>query len=219
MNLQNSSLDYLIPRSVVEMANLDQFVLDLDLEGTAAAGRFPQVRVWVNKEIVWQGTVEGITKVHCKKKVNAAVSLQIEYYNKSDADTIVDAQGQIVENQNVRVAGLVLNDIDVITTQSVYRLGHYYMKLSPEKETYFRENGFTVEPNHSLQMFENGEWKLDIPFPVVSNLASLQSLYEKHEVWIDPQEEVYKKIYQKILNIRQLQQKIKEAKCNSKQAQ
>jgi len=216
--LQNSSLDFLIPKSVLDLAQLDRFELQLELQGTPANDRWPTVCVWGNNEVIWIGKVDPCAEIFYTTTLDTQASsydLRIEYFGKQDNDTIVDNQGQIVENQSVKISKLVLNGIDVIGIQSVYQLGKYYMHLGPEKIKAFQDMGLSTEPNHSLHMFENGEWKLQIPVPVVSGLASFQSLYEKHEVWIEPQEEVYKKIYAKILNIRNLQQKIKEIKCNS----
>lgn len=214
--MQSSSLDYLIPNSIVEMSQLDCFQFDLTLQGYPAAGRWPRVRVWVDQDVVWDNEVVEQTHVKYKTLANKeSVCVRIEYYNKSDNDTVVDALGSIVENQHVEIQQVKLNDIDVVAVQTIYQLGHYHMILSDAKAQFFREHGYTTEPNHSLAMFENGEWRLAVPMPVVSNLAAMQSLYEKHEVWIEPQEEVYRKIHAKILNIKALQRKIKEIKCNS----
>jgi hypothetical protein len=210
-----SRLDHLIPDSIVSMVEQDKFKIDLVLNGIAAGGRKPSVCLIVNDQQVWQSTVDQETVVRYEQTTSEPeIAFKIKYYNKQTGDTIVDRDGNIIENQCIKIKKILLNDVDIVQNQALYQLGQYHMELSPEKRDYFIQHGFNVEPNHSLDMYENGEWRISVVMPVLSGLASRLSLYEKHEVWIESQQEVYAKIYHKFLNIRQLQNQIKEIKCN-----
>ena len=167
MNSKLSSLDFLIPESVNALAKFDDFEFKLKILSWPAAGRWPHVRVWVDAEVVWDNMVVEQAEISYAKKIkefNTAVSLRIEYCDKKDdQDTIVDVSGQIIENQHIEIAQLFLNDVEVVAAGSIYQLGRYHMNLSEPKRQYFLEHGFSVEPSHSLSMFENGEWRLTIP--------------------------------------------------------
>jgi hypothetical protein len=213
----SSEIDYLIPNDIIDACRLDRFDIEIELYGAPSMDQYPQVRVWVDNEVIWDNQIiknQTIKFSHKLNIQNKSVLLKIEYHNKNDiTGTNINSQGQIIENQSVSIKKIVVNDSDIIKNNTVYAFGHYYPKLSETKIKHFVENGYSIDPSHSLDMFENGEWRLQFGIPVNQSIAKVISpQYTEKIKW--PDHDFLVKIIKKCDRIRQLEQ-LKKIKLNN----
>ena len=205
-------IDYLIPDEIIDACCLDQFDIELVVYGHCAGNLFPAMRIWINDGLVWQGTVtdQQTIKVQQSLDINQQqVQLRIEYHGKDDQTCVkVDEQGNIVENQFLSIKALIINGINLMSNQSIYNFGKYYMTLSSEKQKYFLEHNHDIHPNHSLDMYENGEWRLDFGVPVTRFIAKTVSPQRSQIKW--PDNDLLINIIEKCDRIEQLQKKLAE---------
>jgi len=182
-----NQFDYLIPPHIIEKMALDCVDFELKLICAPARNIWPHVKVSINNDIIFDGIVEqqGTIKYSNKHEPGTVVRLHIEYLDKTDEHTVVDDQKQIVENQWVKIESLLANDVDLVSTNLIYNFGCYFLKLSDTKKQFFKQQGYETETSHSLQMFENGSWILDLKVPILPELIKLKAFYEKHENWPD----------------------------------
>lgn len=200
-----TSLDYLIPNSIIDQMQLSKFDFKLDLTSTPCHGRWPNVKVTVGNSVIFNDVIVGQQHIaHNMDIVIDELAVQIEYYNKQDNDTLVSAQGEILENQSVTIASLCVNNIDIIKTQIIYNLGFFYQNLSLEKQKYFIDHGFNTGPSHTLYLCENGIWKLNFKFPVMYHFVKCKAFQAPTERW--PDTEFLNEIYNLVQEIRILEQ-------------
>lgn len=209
---QQTNLDHLLDPEIIEYCRFDRFDLKLTLTATDADCRWPGIRIWNDGKIIAdQSVTDGIFEFEYNEIVDMSRSnkvLEIEYYGKTDQDTITDSSGNIIQNQSLTIERLLINDIDIIENSTMYQLGNYTAELSPEKRAYYIEHGYSVEPTYSLNMFENGRWRLTIPLPILTTLVKLKAVQEAHEKWPDP--ELLNSIVTTVNNIRLLEKQLKE---------
>jgi hypothetical protein len=210
---QQTNLDHLLPEGITDYCRFDRFDFQLELSSTSAEGRWPTVNVWIDGKLAHSSKVikqhEYTYSEILDMSLDAKV-LEIEYADKTNQDTTTDADGEILENQSLTIKQLIVNGIDLIQNQTLYRLGDYTMYLPPEKRAYYIEHGYSVEPTHSLTMFENGKWRITMPLPITTNIVKLKAVQELHEKWPDP--ELLNAIVDTVNNIRRLEKLIKEQK-------
>lgn len=205
------NLDHLIPQQIIEYAALDRFDIAITLESSAAQGRWPVVEFWLNDRCLCQEVVQQkLDWKYCTKVTGEIADFRISYTNKTDHDTVVDSQGNILENQCLQIKSIVLNDVDLLQSDLIYQLGYYYMQLSDAKFKYFQEHNYSVDPTHSLDMYENGYWQIATKVPVSQDLAQHKSFWEKHEKFI--KDNLVESVYELVLDVKSLQKQIKELK-------
>lgn len=199
------NLDYLIPESILEQMQLSKFNFDLELTSTSCNNRWPMVRVSIGNEVVFDNVVVNHQHIVYSTDTTAnELNVQIEYYNKQDDDTTVSEDGRILENQSVTILSLRVNSIDLIKTQIIYNLGYFYQNLSPNKQKYFIEHGFSIEPSHTLHLGENGIWKLMFKFPIVYHFVKYKAFQAPYESW--PDIKLLSEMYNLVQEIRILEQ-------------
>ena len=213
---QQTNLDFLVPNHIIDHCRFDRFTLDLRLIGTLAVGDSPTVRIKVQNKIIFDGPIDSSEELSFKTSIDLLnvneVPVEIEYYGKNFKHTTVDQQGNIIENQMVKLDKIVINDIDLIKTKIIYELGNYTFVLDSEKEKYYREHNLSIEPNHSLEMAENGKWKLIVPVPVLTGFCKIKSFQDPHEKWPDP--ELMEELFNRIKRVRNLKSKLNELPNN-----
>lgn len=205
----SSKIDYLIPDELIDACHLDRFDVAIEFYGSPSLDQYPQVRVLVDDEVVWDDQVIKNQTINFSHKLNIqnkCVLLKIEYYNKNDiTGTNVNSQGQIIENQSVLIKKIIINDCDIVKNNTIYGFGYYYPQLSDTKIKHFIEHGYSVDPNHSLNMAENGEWRLQFGIPVNQSIAKIISpQYTDKVKW--PDNDLLVKIIKKCDRIQQLEQ-------------
>ena len=100
-------------------------------------------------------------------------------YGKTDRDTRVNAQGEIIENQHISIKSFKINDIDFVKNNLIYR-GLYKMSLSNSKRQHFEQLGIATE-TQDYHFYENGIWTLQIPFPVLTYIINSTKQLETFE--------------------------------------
>lgn len=205
-------IDHLIPDEIIDACCLEQFDIELVVYGNDAGERYPQMRIWINDSLMWHGVVTKQQTINVKQSLDInqqQVQLRIEYHGKDDQTCVkVDEHGNIIENQFLSIKQLVINGIDLTSNQLIYNFGKYYMTLSPEKQKYFLEHNHDIHPNHSLSMFENGEWRLDFGIPVTRSIAKKVSPQKSQIKW--PDNDLLIRIIAKCDRVEQLQKKLAE---------
>lgn len=207
----SSKLDYLIPNEIIKACQLDQFDLNLTVTGTPSFQIYPKMRVWIDDNIMWDGSVVNQQSIPISHKLDItrqSVVVRIEYYNKDEIKgTCVNEEGKVVENQSLAIDKFLLNSVDLVSNNSIYNFGYYYMKLSDSKCKYFKEHGYNIGPNHSLNMFENGEWKLTFGIPITRSIAKVVSPQRTTTKW--PDNDLLIDIINTCDRINQLQERLK----------
>ena len=199
------NLDFLIPESIIDLIEEKTVDLELVLTGAPCQGRYPKVKIHFNNVVVFDDTIIDQTVVKFTKNIVNLKNLNIgiEYYNKLAFDTYVDKEGKILENQSLKINNFKVNDYDIVEYGIIYGLGKYSLNLSEDKKQYFIEHNIDMRDNHSLEMFENGQWNIELKFPIAQNFCNLKSVHLKHELW--PNQKLLNEIYQSIKNIRSLE--------------
>lgn len=192
-----SELDFLIPEEILDKINSSQLLLELDFESQAADIRWPSIRVIVDDEICVEKTLScnDSIAINTKLKKNQSV-VKIEYFGKTAQDTVIDHHGVIIANQHIKITKILVNKVDIIKHNLYTKLGHYCMNLDEQKQKYYVKHGYSLEPSHSLQMFENGYWQFNLEAPVLGQLVQLTAYKSPHEKW--PNSELLFKIYNAI---------------------
>lgn len=204
------NLDNLIPHRIIDLCDFTRLDVDITVKATCAGDKWPRMQIWIDDQLIQDTVVVQQTRCQLTHRLSdqqTSTSVKVIYLNKTNADTVVDANGQILENMTLEITGLIINDVDLLANNLVYTFGHYVMNLSDDQRAYFEEHGINAAPSHSLFMSENGQWCWQLPVPVMSAFVSRMSPYEKHERWLDS--DLYQKIYTKIQDVLQLQELVK----------
>lgn len=178
-------LGHLIPLEILAYLQLERIDIAVVLQGYPVHDRWPSVRFIVDGKVIYDGSVSDhlkLTHQSQAKPDQTHCEICIEYHGKSDADTEVSPQGDIVANQSVAIKELWINDVDIVKTGSIHQgIGAYTMRLPAHKQQYFAEHGISTEPTTHTHMFENGVWRIELPLPLLSTLTGLYNYVEPWE--------------------------------------
>jgi hypothetical protein len=203
-------LQQFLSGNLIKMLEFNQFEMTLELQGHSCDDRFPLVAITVDGVLEFESVVQKqtikIAKTFDMQTKNIAVD--ICYKGKTDLDTKVNADGTIEQNQSVKIENCVVNGVDLISNDIIYKLGHYTKHLLPQQKEYFINNNIDTGPTHSLWMNENGIWSLNFGFPILPELCKKVFIKELHQKSYD--ENFYNEMYQRIQNIQQLEQLVAE---------
>jgi len=203
-------LQQFLSDNLIKMLDFEKFELHLELQGYSCNDRFPLVAISVNKVLEFESVVQNqtikIAKTFDPQTKNIAVD--ICYKDKTDLDTKVNCDGVIEQNQSVKIVNCMVNGVDLISNDIIYKLGQYTKNLLPQQKEYFISNNIDTGPTHNLWMNENGVWSLNFGFPVLPELCKKVFIKELHQKSYD--ENFYNEMYQRIQNIQQLEQLVAE---------
>lgn len=192
------------------------------LQGYVSQGRWPCVKISIDHHVVFQGVVEGIfdqTFVSTAASDQTQCVLEIEYINKNEQDTVVDDQGNILENQHIEIKHLFANNVDIVNNQLIHQgFGQYSMKLSQDKIDYFLKNGYSIKDSTTLEMFENGIWTLIFGLPILTFLTLKQQVYTNQWEQVDTYS-LLQELYQRMLICDQLEKTSNKQNQNTAQQQ
>jgi len=174
-------MERLLDKELLERVTDRTVSLKIGLKGTACNGKFMCCRVLLGGETLFDGEIseEQIIKSESRRE-EETVRLSIETYGKGDDGTRTSNDGEILENRSISIADLVINGVDYINSNYIYR-GIYEMSLSNDKEEYLRSRGFQTKHN-DYHFFEDGEWHLDISVPVLKGLIDSNKTTESYEM-------------------------------------
>ena len=202
----DNNLDFLIPPRINSLLKLSNFNFKINISPLKLLQKCPQFRVIINDEVVIDEELSESKNFtyNTNYDTDRDIKVIIEFYGKKDKDTVVSSTGVIVENLGIVINQIFVNDIDIIKSKIIYNLGQYSYNLSPAKLEYFKSKGINTQPNHSLNMSDNGYWTLNLKTPVLKQFTGIRSIHEKH-VTNTPDNYMLNDIYNTILNIRSLE--------------
>jgi hypothetical protein len=164
---------------------LDLIDICVVVQGFECLQRWPKIKISVDNHIVYCDQVVGLQKINYKcnaSRDQKKCVIKIDYFDKTDLDTDVDLQGNIVSNQSVSINELWINGVDIIKTRAIHQnIGNYTMTLSPQKYQHFVNHGINVDPTTSTHMFENGQWYVELELPLLSTLTAKHNFTEAWE--------------------------------------
>lgn len=178
------NLESLIPKEIAEIMNLNRFDVEMQLISTQANGIYPKIRVKLDELTIADMRLSGDNIITYKTilDLNTSVNLKIEYYDRSDKDTVT-VNGKIIEDQSITIKRLLLNDVDIVKSNTIYALGKYVPSFSQDKINYFKENNIEYGPSDTLTMMENGIRTLQLQVPLLPQLIQLQTYHKKLSSW------------------------------------
>lgn len=154
-------------------------------QGFECNQRWPSVKISVDNNVAYFGPVVGVQKIIYKNNADLGQQyciVDIEYVNKSDDDTIVDSQGNILSNQSVLLMELWINGVDIIKSELIHQnVGQYTMNLSAHKKQYFIDHNINIHDTTNTHMFENGTWHIELALPLLSTLTTKHNFVEYWE--------------------------------------
>lgn len=192
----------------MDCLNLGLIDLKLVLQGTDCQQRWPCVKIVVDQKIIYDGIVSGVNTVGYKSAAESdqkKCTVDIEYYNKTDQDTQIDKNGEIISNQLLSIKEFWVNGVDIVKTGAIHQdIGCYTMNLDTHKYEYFVKQGINTCPTTNTHMFENGVWHVEIELPLLSTLSNKNSDSEPWEQ-VDV-ESIVKKLYSQLIVCEDLEQ-------------
>jgi len=84
----------------------------LGLSGTYW-GNQPQYRVLANDRVVKEGTAGALEHIEFDFEYDATATLAVELLNKTNQDTVLDEQNNIVKDQLLNIESVEIDDIDL----------------------------------------------------------------------------------------------------------
>lgn len=164
---------------------MDLIDICIVVQGFECNQRWPGVRISIDNHVAYFGPVIGMQKIIYK---NTSVpdqklcTVDIEYFNKSNKDTVVDLQGNILSNQSVLLKELWINGVDLIKSGLIHKnVGQYTVHLSTHKKQYFVDHNINVHATTNTHMFENGVWHIELALPLLSTLTTKHNFVEYWE--------------------------------------
>lgn len=165
--------------------SLDLIDVCVVVQGVECQQRWPKLKVSVDSHDVYCGTIAGMQKIkhQCRATPNQQTCvIDIEYMDKSDSDTQVDSQGNILSNQSVLLVELWINGVDIIKSGLIHQnIGQYTMNLSAQKQQYFVDHNIDIRSTTNTHMFENGRWQIELALPLLTTLTSKHNFVEPWE--------------------------------------
>lgn len=175
-------LDNLLSTEIKKKLYRKNFDLILQLSAKDCDGRWPKCKVLINDKIIFDGEVQKNTDILFKDEFDiddSILILTIDRYGKTDNDTKIDKNGNIIDNQMVKITKLLLNEIDIMKNNLIYQ-GKFIMNLSNTQLKYFTKNNLPIE-NHDYHFYENGVWTLQIGLPVLTYIINTRKKIETFE--------------------------------------
>ena len=108
-----------------------------------------------------------------------STELVVVMYGKTEQDTIVGTDGNILQNQSLHISKLILNGVDIIKNKFVYK-GSFKMILSAQKIEFFKNNNIATK-TADYNFYENGTWTLPLELPILTGLVRAVSTTEAYE--------------------------------------
>jgi len=177
-----NNLENLIPEPILNCLKLDLIDIELELTARPAQGRWPCVCIQVDGNTVYQGPVIDQQKFKYSARSQSTqekCTIEIVFYNKDNYDTVVDQSGHIIENQCLSIVSVVVNGVDLVKTNIIHSgIGYYTMHLNSDKYQYFLSHNINVNPTTSLDMAENGIWRIELGLPILSFITGLHNVSE-----------------------------------------
>lgn len=90
--------------------------IKIKLLGNQSNNKTPTVKISINDTEFYCGTVENTQEFVFYFEPKESNTLCIEHYNKNNEDTVVDANGDIVEDLSVELKSIYIDDVEILET-------------------------------------------------------------------------------------------------------
>jgi hypothetical protein len=147
------------------------YTFAVDLVGSPANGRYPEIKIMIGNSQVWSGAVVDNTllKFNCVDIAAPEVNFEIEYFNKLENDTVVDHNGTIVANQSVKINSVAINELLITGHQLLEHSSTNYFLTEGQKAAY-TSNNFPWESVKTDTIWNNGVWQIKLQKPIIASL-------------------------------------------------
>lgn len=151
--------------------------------GSIAKSKWPCVSILLNDKEIFIDCIREEQTLKFKLITSEKFSITIRYQDKDDFDTVVDENGNIIENQSVEIKKIIINQIDLIKTGLIYKnIGNYKMNLSDYKKLELKKYNQSTDLSTNLLMCENGDWTIILEQPLYTFLSKLWYRSEPAEI-------------------------------------
>lgn len=145
--------------------------LEIKLVGTPANQNYPCVRIFINHNRVLDDYIIDEYNVALQlENIAQQIHILIEYYNKTDKDTIVD-NGVIIGNQCVCIDQLTINGAKILG-DSLANISNVNYRLTEDQKTIYNKHGYKWENVSSNSLYNNGTLEICLNAPFVTNLLN-----------------------------------------------
>ena len=158
----------------------NQVNLELELQARDCQSRWPNVQILLGTNLVYDGPVVGSQLITASIDVtDFSTELIVVMYGKTEQDTIVGQDGNILQNQSLHISKLVLNGVDIIKNRFIYK-GLFNMTLLPQKTEFFRKHNIKTSVT-DYNFYENGTWSLPLELPILTGITKYVTTTEVYE--------------------------------------
>jgi hypothetical protein len=176
----NQHFNNWIPADILKIMPGNQVNLELELHAHDCQRRWPNVQVLLGTNLIYNGPVIDSQLITASINItDPSTELIVVMYGKTEQDTVVGTDGNILQNQSLHISKLVLNGVDIIKNNFVYK-GSFKMVLSAEKTEFFRNNNISTQ-TADYNFYENGTWTLPLELPILTGLVRSVSTTEAYE--------------------------------------
>lgn len=176
----NQHFNNWIPADILKIMPDNQVNLQLELRANDCQGRWPNARILLGTNLIYNGPVVGTRIITANiNMLDSSTNLTVVIYGKTDQDTVVGTDGNILHNQSLHISKLILNGVDIVKNKFIYK-GLFTMLLSDQKTEFFRKNNIETTVT-DYNFYENGSWILPLELPILTGLAKAVSSTEAYE--------------------------------------
>lgn len=143
----------------------------VDLTGTPANDKYPEIKISIGNHSVWNGTVvDNLLLKFSSIDIDAAeFNFEIAYFNKMEDDTVVDKDGTIVANQSVKINAISINDLSITGNQLLEHSETNYF-LTESQQIAYNNNSYPWESVKTDTIWNNGVWQIKLQKPIIASL-------------------------------------------------
>jgi len=176
--------------------------IKIKLLGNKSNNKIPTVRMLINNVEFYCGTVEPTQEFVFYFEPKENNTLCIEHYNKYNEDTIVDANGNIVEDLSVELKSIHIDDVEIMET--VLFSMPYYVEWPDNIVSDYHQKGETPPEyiNNNLYFGFNGTYKFAFSDNVVVEYYKQFWLDEvqahQNQTFIDGDNEIFERMGEKV---------------------
>lgn len=140
----------------------------VQIKGNSANHKDPMVKISVNDKEYYQGTVDKLLDFECDFDPLDSNTLTVEHYNKTNQDTVVDAQGNITGDLSIELVSIHINDVEIMNTV-LYSMPFFVQWPENILEDYRNKNQEPPEYiDNNLYFGFNGEYRFSFSGDVVA---------------------------------------------------
>lgn len=185
----------LLSNKLLDQLNDKSIQIQLEMSATPCQNKWPKCRIYLDDKLKFDNEIQESRVITIKEhSLDSIVTFKIEFYGKTNRDTVVNSDGKILENTSLHIRKCKINGANIIDNGFIMS-GKYKMSLNDDKKQYYDDHGYAQESN-DYHFYENGSWSLDLAVPVLKGIIEKVRILETFESipYQNTLEEIYKKI-------------------------